>query len=165
MRWPAYFILAYVAIGLQIGLGEYLRVGGALPNLILLAVIFIAVNAPRDAALLGCFGIGAIQDLVGLHPLGLYALAYALVAMFVVSTQELVYRAHPITHFTLAFVGGILVAAVVCIHGWLQGPREAVGSLLATALYTAILAPFLLGGLHLTRKAFAFSTRRRVRAF
>jgi rod shape-determining protein MreD len=165
MRWPAYFILAYVAVGLQIGLGEYLRVGGALPNLILLAVIFIAVNAPRDAALLGAFGIGAIQDLVGLHPLGLYALAYGLVGMFVVSTQELVYRAHPITHFTLAFVGGILVAAVVCILGWLQGPRESVGSLLSTALYTAILAPFVLGGLQLTRKAFAFSSRRRVRAF
>src|SRR3954471_14398783 len=136
MRWPVYFILAYVAIGLQIGLGEYLRVGGAMPNLVLLAVIFIAVNAPRDAALLGCFGIGAIQDLVGLHPLGLYALAYALVGMFVVRTQEIVYRGHPPTHFTLAFVGGILVASVVCIHGWLQGPREPIGALLATALYT-----------------------------
>src|SRR3954469_10706494 len=165
MRWPAYFILTYVAIGLQIGLGEYARVGGAVPNLILLAILFIALNAPRDAALLGCFGIGVIQDIVSLHPLGLYALAYSLVAMFVVSTQEIVYRAHPLTHFTLAFVGGVLVAAVVCIHGWLQGPHEPIGSLLATALYTAILAPFVLGGLQLTRKAFAFSTRRRARAF
>src|SRR5947208_13176030 len=104
MRWPAYFILAYLAIGLQIGLGEYVRVGGAMPNLVLLAVIFIALNAPRDAALLGCFGIGMIEDLVGLHPLGLYALAYSLVGMFVVSTQELVYREHPVTHFTLGFV-------------------------------------------------------------
>jgi rod shape-determining protein MreD len=165
MRWPAYFILAYIAVGLQIGLGEFLRVGGALPNLILLAVIFIALNAPRDAALLGCFGIGMIQDLVGLHPLGLYALAYAVVGMFVVSTQELVYRSHPLTHFTLALIGGMIVAAVVCIHGWLQGPPESISALLATALYSAILAPLVLGGLQLTRKAFAFSSRRRVRAF
>ena len=50
MRWPAYFILVYVAVGLQIGVGDYLRVGSARPDLVLLAVIFIAVNAPRDPA-------------------------------------------------------------------------------------------------------------------
>src|SRR3954463_1427148 len=116
MRWAAYFILAYVAIGLQIGLGEYLRVGGALPNLVLLAVIFIAVNAPRDAALLGAFGIGVVQDLVSLSPLGVDALAYSLGAMFTISTQELVYRAIPVTHFSLALVGGLLSAAVIAIH-------------------------------------------------
>src|SRR3954468_22143704 len=102
MRLPAYLILVYVTIGLQVGLGELLRVGGSKPDLVLLAVIFIAINAPRDAALLGAFGIGLAQDLLSLSPLGVYALAYSLVAMFTISTQELVYRAHPLTHFSLA---------------------------------------------------------------
>src|SRR5947208_13138077 len=168
MRWPAYFILVYVAVGVQVGAGEFLRVGGARPDLVLLAVIFIAINAPRDAALLGAFGIGLIQDLVSLSPLGLYALAYSLVGMFTVSTQELVYRAHPLTHFSLALIGGLLSAAVVAIHGWIKGPPGlSVMDLFSSALYTALLAPIVLGLLHLTRKAFAFSTRRRrsARAF
>src|SRR3954464_14721502 len=107
MRLPAYFILAYLAIGLQLGLVPYLRVGDCRPDLVLLAVIFISIHAPRDAALLGCFGIGLMQDLVSLNSLGVHALAYSLAAMFTVSTQELVYRAHPLTHFSLGFVGSL----------------------------------------------------------
>ena len=165
MRMTAYFILAYVAVGLQVGAAEFLRVGAAKPDLVLLAVIFIALNAPRDAALLGCFGIGFFQDLVTLNPLGLYALAYAIVGMFIVSTQEYVYKAHPLTHFTLGFVAALLCGSVLAIHGWVRGPRASVTELLAMALYTALLAPFVLGLLNLTRKAFSFSRHRRLRAY
>jgi rod shape-determining protein MreD len=165
MRWPAYLILVYFAIAIQIGGGEFLRVGNARPDLVLLAVIFIAIHAPRDAALLGAFGVGLVQDLVSLSPLGLYALAYSLVAMFTVSTQELVYRAHPVTHFSLGLIGGLLSAAVIAVHGWTRGPGVSVTDLFTSALYTALLAPIVLGMLNLTRKAFAFSSRRRARAF
>lgn len=165
MRWPAYAILVYIVIGLQLGIGEFLRVGGAKPDLVLLAVIFITVNARRDAALLGAFGIGAIHDMVTLGPLGVYALAYSLVGMFVVSTQELVYRAHPVTHFSLGLAGGLLVSAVVLVHGWIKGPSASIAELLASSFYTALLAPIVLGLLQLTRKAFAFSSRRRARSF
>ena len=162
MRWPAYFILVYFAIGLQIGAGEFLRFGNARPDLVLLAVIFITIHAPRDAALLGAFGIGVVQDLVSLSPLGLHALSYALVGMFVVSTQELVYRAHPITHFSLGLISGLLSAAVIAIHGWTRGPAGiSVLDLFTSALYTALLAPIVLGLLNLTRKAFSFTARRR----
>jgi hypothetical protein len=84
--------------------------------------------------------------------------------MFTISTQELVYKAHPVTHFTLAFVGGLLGASVFAIHGWVRGPRASVAELFAAALYTAVLAPFVLGLLNLTRKGFAFP-RRRARAY
>ncbi|MEO6437092.1 MAG: rod shape-determining protein MreD [Tepidisphaeraceae bacterium] len=165
MRWPAYFILAYVAVGLQIGLSEFLRVGsGARPDLILLAVIFIAINAPRDAALLGALGIGLMTDLVTIGPLGLYALAYSLAATFTVSTQEMVYKSHPVTHFTLGLVGGLLGGLVVLIHGWIKGPGVPISAILGSALYTAILAPVVLGLLNLVRGAFSFSSPSRRRA-
>jgi rod shape-determining protein MreD len=162
VRWISYFILAYLALGIQIGAGEFMRFGGAKPDLVLLAVIYIAINAPREAALLGAFLMGVMVDLVGLHPLGLYAFGYGLVAMFVVSTQEIVYREHPLTHFTVALVASLLVSTVALVHGWIFGPLLPLGGQFSTALYTAILAPIVLGVLQRTKRAFAFKPRRRV---
>ena len=102
MRWLAYVILAYIAIAVQIGLGPYVRYRGAQPNLVLLAAVFIALNAPRDAALLGCFCMGVLQDLVTQQPPGLFALSYGLTAMVAVSVHQVVYREHPLTHFLVA---------------------------------------------------------------
>ena len=162
MRWISYFILAYLALGTQIGAGEFLRFGGAKPDLVLLAVIYIAINAPREAALLGAFVMGLMVDLVGLQPLGLYAFGYGLVAMFVVSSQDVVYREHPLTHFTVALVASMLVSTVALVHGWIWGPVMPLGEQFATALYTAILAPIILGILQRMKRAFAFKPRRRV---
>jgi rod shape-determining protein MreD len=166
MRLTAYFILVYLVIGLQIGMGEFVRVGGsgARPDLVLLAVIFIAIHAPRDAALLGAFGIGLVKDMTTLSPLGLYAIAYSLVGMFTVSTQEYVYRAHPLTHASLGFVASFVAGAVVLIHGWIKGPPASLAEVFASAVYTAIVAPVVLGGLNLAKGAFSFR-RRRQRAY
>ena len=163
MRWFAYFILVYLAIGLQIGMGDFVRVGGsgARPDLVLLAVIFIAIHAPRDAALLGAFGIGLVKDMTTLSPLGLYAIAYSLVGMFISATQELVYRAHPVTHVLLGFAGSLLAGGVVMIHGWIKGPPASFAEVFGSALYTALLAPVVLGLLNLAKGAFAFRRRQR----
>lgn len=166
MRWVVYFILAYVSLGVQAGLaGPFLRVHGAPPNLVLLAAIFVAVNAPRESALLGCFVLGLMQDLLTTQALGVYALSYGLVGMFIVSTQEFVYRDHPITHFSLALAGGLMTGAVVFVHGWIKGPWAPPGALMASAAYTAVIGVVVLGVLQKVRSAFAFqSTRRKVKA-
>jgi rod shape-determining protein MreD len=175
MRWPTCFILAYVAVALQIALAPYLKYHGAAPNLVLLAVVYIAINAPRDAALLGCFCLGLMQDLVTQQPPGLYAFAYGLVALFVVATQQVVYKGHPLTHFTLALVGGLMTAAVLLAHSMVRpaSPRIKVGDLilpahrlsptllLEGALYTALLAPVALGLLGRVKGLFAFQSVRR----
>jgi rod shape-determining protein MreD len=162
MRWASYFILAYLALGIQIGAGEFLRVGGAKPDLVLLAVIYIAINAPREAALGGAFGMGLMVDLVGLGPLGLYAFAYGIVAMFVVSMQEVVYREHPMAHLFIALIASLLVSTIGLVHGWLHPPLLPLGVQFKTALYTAILAPIVLGILQRLKKGFAFKPRRRL---
>jgi len=177
MRWLAYFILAYVAIALQIGLGPYLRYKGAQPNLVLLAAVFVALNAPRDAALLGCFCMGVLQDLVTQQPPGLFALSYGLTAMLAVSMNQVVYREHALTHFSVALVGGLLTMAVLLVHGWVHpAAAKAVGPDGATTLpairlsagvefvrvvYTAALAPVVLGLLQRSKKVFAFQPQRR----
>jgi rod shape-determining protein MreD len=162
MRWLSYLILAYLALGVQIGAGEFMRVGGAKPDLVLLAVIYIAINAPRTAALGGAFGMGLMVDLVGLGPLGLYAFAYGVVAMFVVSMQEVVYREHPMAHLMIAFIASLLVSTIGLVHGWIHPPLLPLGVQFKTALYTALLAPIVLGILHKMKRAFAFKPRRRI---
>ena len=185
MRWLTYFILAYLALGIQAGLGDYLSYQGAAPNLVLLAAIFVAINAPRDAALLGCFGMGVMQDLLTQQPPGLFGLAYGLVGLMVAGTNQVVYREHPLTHFSMALAGGIAVAIVLLVHSWIHPPgargtvwiggagpapatqvtvdavRLSPATEFTRALYTAVLAPVVLGLLQRVKKAFAFQPSRR----
>ena len=177
MRLAAYFILAYVALGLQLGLGDYGSYAGASPNLVLLAVVFIAVNARRDAALLGCFSMGVMQDLLTRQPPGLYALSYGLVALAVSGAAGVVHRAHPLTHLSMAFVGGLITAGVLLLHGWVHPAAPPVEAETPTAvaagaslpairldpmtefarvIYTAVLAPLVLGVLQRFKRAFSF---------
>jgi rod shape-determining protein MreD len=176
MRWFAYFILAYLAVALQIGLAPFLRYRGAAPNLVLLAAVFIALNAPRDAALLGCFCLGVLQDLVTQQQLGLFALSYGLMGLVVFGLHQVVYREHPLTHFSMALVGGVITTCVLLLHGWIHPPSPAAPGLPAIRLspatefirtaYTAVLAPVVLGVLQRIRKVFAFQPqRRKVRAW
>src|SRR4029077_7453097 len=107
MRWLPFFILAYIILGLQLGLSGYAQYRGAAPNLGLLAVVFISLNAPRDQALLGSFLLGAMQDLVTLQPMGLYAFTYGLIAMLVNALSQVAYREHPLTQLVMALIGGV----------------------------------------------------------
>lgn len=166
MRWVSYFILAYIALGVQIALEGFVDIKGVAPNFVLLVVIFLGVNGGREPVLLGSFILGLMQDLLTLYPLGTWAVTYTLVAMFVLSTQEIVYREHPLTHFSLALTGGILCGVVLTIHGWiyplLHGANTAHGggmALFTSAIYTAVLAPVILGVLQRMRRAFAFRKR------
>jgi rod shape-determining protein MreD len=177
MRWLAYCILAYVAIALQIGLAPFVRYNHAAPNLVLLAAVFIALNAPREAALLGCFCLGVLQDLVTQQQPGLFALSYGLMGMVVFSAHQVVYREHPLTHFVLALIGGLIAAVVLLVHGWMYpaSPRAAAapgapalpairlsaGTEFTRVAYTAVLAPVVIGLLQRAKKVFAFQSQRR----
>jgi rod shape-determining protein MreD len=179
MRMISYIFLAYFALALQIGLAPFIAYHGAAPNLVLLAVVFIAVHAPRDAALIGCFALGFLQDLTTLQQPGLFALSYGLVALFVVSTQQVVYKEHPLTHFSLALAAGLITAIILLLHGWIHPPaaRTTEGTVvfpavristtlqLYSVLYTSFLAPIVLGLLQRARGLFGFAGRRRARAW
>jgi rod shape-determining protein MreD len=167
MRWFAYFILAYVAMGLQIGLAPYLIWHGAAPNFGLLAMIFIAANARREPALLGCFAIGLFQDLLSVQQPGLFAFSYGLIAWLITGAQQPLVR-HSLTAQTLlALLGGILTAFVILVQSWLHpagaaiegGPaiRISASALFLSVIYTTLLAPVILGLLGRSKKFFAFS--------
>src|SRR5512147_653535 len=118
MRWISYFILAYLIVAIKVGLGGFINWGQANPNLVRCAAVFVAVNARREEALIGAFGLGLLQDLFTQQPPGLYAFSYALLGLFVVGTQPVVYAEHPLTHFFLALAGAVLTNAVVFFNEW-----------------------------------------------
>jgi rod shape-determining protein MreD len=158
----AYLILAYLALGIQVGVSPFIRLGGAPPNFGLLAALFIALNAPREPAMLGCFGLGLMQDLLTQQTLGLYALSYGLIALLVIETQQMVLSDHPLTHVIVAFLAASLCAIVLLLYSIFRLPpamRFDVGKLSLSTLYTTILAPFVLGFLQRIRKMFGFQRR------
>jgi rod shape-determining protein MreD len=171
MRWSIYFILAYITLGLQTGIARAMQVNSAGPNLVLLAVVFIAMNAPRDAALLGGFLLGALQDLTTQGTMGLYAFSCGLIAMFVNGARGLSRRDHPATQFSLTLGAGLMLAVVLAIHGWLRpagaatteagiqlpAVRLAILPLFYSAIYSAILAPIVLGILQRMKRVFRFA--------
>jgi rod shape-determining protein MreD len=178
MRWFAYFILAYVMLGLQLGLGAHMQFRGGSPNLVLLVVVFISLNAPRDEAMLGSLLLGAMQDLVTLEPMGLYALSYGLVAILISSAGQLTFREHPLTQLFMTLIGGIITASLLLVHGWIHplGPARHEGDavfravhqsprlLAVSVIYTALLAPIVLGILQRMQRVFSFQpTRRKMR--
>jgi rod shape-determining protein MreD len=179
MRWFPLFILAYLIVGIQFGAGSFLRIGsGQPPNLALLAVAFIAINAPTPAAIVGAIVIGLFQDLTTGQPPGLYAFSYGLFASVVSRWRWLPPRGNPITQVIVAFTGAMLTAMVLYLQGVVHpaaaahatpgGPavaavRASPGPLCLAALYTTALAPIVMGLLHLTRPIFAFAPRGRRR--
>ena len=160
MRPLPFFVLAYLALGLQMGLGGVAQLGGGPLNVVLIAVAFIAINARQNAAVGGCFALGLLHDLVGSGPLGGYALAYTLVAFLMAGTDRALNVEHAWTHFAVVFLGGIVTAVVL----WLQGhfARYGIATPLwpnvAGAFYTAVLGIFVLRWLTRLRKRFRFKS-------
>ncbi len=164
MRWLSYFILAYVAIAVQMGLNGLANWGQASPNFVLPVVVFIAINASREEALVGAFLLGVMQDLFTVQPPGLYAFSYGLFALFVVGAQPSLYRDHPLTHGVMTLAGGLLTGTVVAFNEWtypllhrvVDAPPVSLGRLFGGAFYTALLAPVLLFPLVRGKRLFAF---------
>src|SRR5438105_4361671 len=115
MRWFIYFILAYLMVGLQVGLAPFLRWHGVEPNFVWITAVFISINAPREPAMLGCFVLGVVQDLVTAPSsrFGLYALSYGIFALAAAGSGTSVIRANPVVHFVITLLGGVVTAVIV----------------------------------------------------
>jgi rod shape-determining protein MreD len=172
MRWLAFSILAYLVLGLHVALRPYVAWNDAMPDLVMLGVVFIGINAPRPEGLLACFMLGALSDLFTQQPLGTHAVAYSLAGLFILANQQTVYREHPATHFGMALAGSVVAGAFLLIHAWayrrLHPPAtpaavELVGpgvwTQLLSALYTAALSPIVVGPLQRCKRWFAFQYR------
>ena len=177
MRWLIYFILAYLILGIQLGLGSYIAFRDVSPNLLVLLVVFISLNAPREEALLASFLLGGLQDLITLQPLGLFAFSYGVVALAVCWLAESVRRSHPLTHLSLTFMATMIVGVLLLIHDLVSpvGPAAKFGGtalkairigprvVIVSAAYTTLLSPLVIFLLQRFNRLLSFDQNNRWR--
>ena len=144
MRWLPFLTLCYLAVGLQAGVGAWLGVGRARPDLVAVVVTWAAVTAPAEAALLGAVAAGAMLDFVSAGPFGSAALGYGLAGLAAVGLGREVSRSHPLTHAGLgaavALVAWAVAASVDRARGGAGGAGAvaAIGSVVYTAGLTVV---------------------------
>lgn len=158
-------LLAYVVLGLQSGIAPFIDVRSATPNLLLPVVIFIALYASREPALIGIYVLGLMQDMLSQDPLGVYPLVYAVVAYAARMTRPVIHREHWLTHLILGLVGGALHGGILwLVSVRLGGERYSFELIANSAVYSAITTPIILKLLIRAKRLFGFQPERRPRS-
>ncbi len=141
-------------LGLQVGLYAFVPI-----NFVLISAVFIVINATREPAVIACFVLGVLQDLVvGTGPIGQYALAYCCVALLVAGDERAIASDHPATHFLVTLFGGVVVAIVLKVIAVWHGIGTSILTDLLSGFYTSIAAVIVLYVLSKLRKKFRFRT-------
>lgn len=160
MRWLTFCILAIVVLTLEVTVAPLLEWHGARPQWLLMLAVFFALNGRSVDVLIGAWILGLLYDLHTLPEyVGLFSLAFSLVAIIVYSMREFLFREHPLTHFLVTFAACLLIQIMLDVHRaaafgdssggiWSLG-RETLLTALVTALF-ALPVHFALLRLHRT---------------
>jgi len=150
MRWIGFLILLALAAVLQSTVVSWIRIQRIGPDLVFLLALFYLLYAEPLDALIVAWLAGLTLDLFSQVRLGTFAFSFGLVGLVLVRLRQLVFRDHPVTQLFLALVGCELTQAVArSVTAVLEprlawGPTDVLLGALYTALYTAVLAPYVL---------------------
>lgn len=148
-RWVVVPLVLLLGVALQTSLFARLPVFGALPDLLLLATIGVALESEPEVGAAVGFVAGLLQDLAGVLPLGMSALAYTLVGYTVAAFGRYLPRG-PLAPIGVVFAGTLAGQAFVLLLAFLLGQGSRALSpqvLLLSAFYNASLAAVFLPGL------------------
>lgn len=158
MRWPVLVMFGFVLIAVQLSLRNALTLQslwGISPNVVAPLAVFVALFAPRSAALWSCWWLGLVLDLAPQaaatphHLLGINALALTAGGYVILQVRTTVFRRRALTvgFLTLAFlVAAALVAgSLLTIRSWYPGelpyrPLVSLGKSVLAALYSGVIA-------------------------
>jgi len=164
MRPLPFIILAVVTLVLQVALMPAIALTSARfqPQLLLIVAMFVALYARAEIALIGCWVLGLMLDLATIGPMGAFAFAFGLAGLGIVSARASIFRDHPLSHFFLALVFGLAANEVVALRqAVVSGPSIQLVVLepLGFAVYTALIAPYLMLLLNRLRGVMDFPER------
>ena len=139
MRWGVFIIFALIGIAIDGGLVDVLRIESlwdVRPSFCAVLAVFVALSAPRLAALWGCFVLGLLLDLSTPYTadgnrivwlVGPYALGLLAGGWLVVRGRTIVFRRRALTIGVMT-LGCLLVAQVIIVvllmlrsRGWYPG--------------------------------------------
>ena len=142
MRWLTFFVLAILAVSLQSTVANRLAWHGLRPDWVLVLVVFYALHARTDHAMLAGWVSGAIADLMTLERFGLVSLCYGVAAVLVCRVRDLLFTRHPLTHFTVTLGAALGVQVLWTVYRLVTGlPTGSLPGLIGSSVYTALWAP------------------------
>lgn len=163
MNWLSFAVVAWLFLGLELGLRDALRLGDSAvaPSFVIPLLVYITLSTPPRTATWIAIALGLTLDLSWVlvrangpagYVVGPYVLGLVLAAQLVHAARGMVIRNNPLTITCLsglaAMVAHIVVVAVLTLRG--AGidnldfnPTGQLQSRFFSALYTAILAFFL----------------------
>lgn len=159
MKRIALFVLAWLLLGLEIGLRSTLQLWSPIvsPSLVFILAAFVAMTAPPRTAAWWAIGLGLAVDVVSPTPLpppglpavvlGPHALAFLVASHLIVSMRGVMIRRNPLTLGFLTLAGGLvaqaLLLSVAFVRSYLDGAAfhaaEELGARGAGAAYTAVV--------------------------
>lgn len=150
-RWT--FVWGAAAFVLELGLADAVRLGPAWPDLAFAYVAAVALLSGARHGLLAGAGLGLMVDLYSAHWLGLHALAYGaagwglgrLVAPFDEQNRAVAFLAAGLGGLFAASVQAVVVAVLAGGLDVRALVFAALPSVLFTALFVALVAPWDLG--------------------
>lgn len=138
----------YVLIVAQTTLVGAVSVAGARPDLLMIAVLLIALHEGAAGGAMAGFVAGLFVDLNSVQTLGVTSLANAFVGFAAGSVADRLVRTSWVTRVVLVFAAAVVrdqVVAMLAMGGDFGGSlRFFFRSIVVGGLYTALLAPILM---------------------
>jgi rod shape-determining protein MreD len=160
MRWITFGILLYLATALQVAhFGQWSEAGYFHVEFIPMLAVFYALYPAEDYALLACLCCGFMYDLTGIGLLGVNTILLSLAGYGITRIRMNIFRQNPISQAVLVFLTVVFVLLgrnILTRMGlWsadqpmtvLSGYAPTIGITLSSAIYTAIVAPWVFRGL------------------
>ena len=135
---------------------QFASIAGVQPDLVLIVIVYAANKNGTMTGQLAGLGAGVVLDVMGLSPLGFYALIYAVIGAVHGTTKGKMF-VDPVVMPVLFALVAVLMKGILGIGlAGLYGIDGVVGRVLSTPFlielgYTAVLSPVLFGLLSLIR--------------
>jgi len=135
---------------LQTNILRVIAIGGAVPDLALIVLVFLANRNGSMAAQVSGFVAGIVQDLVSLAPLGFHAFVRTLTGYLFGLTRGNIFVDPILVPVLIVLAATILKGVLTALLAAVFGISSAFAGLFSTTflielLYNAVLAPFLFG--------------------
>ena len=148
MRVARLALLIVCLLIAQVAVFPHLQLFGVVPDLGLLVAIAVGYKYGAEAGAITGFFAGLGYDLFLETPLGLCAISYAIVGYFMGVIESGLFRSPRWLPSLLGAIGGLAGGLLFIGIGVLAGEenvkgQEAVVTVLLSALYDALLAPFV----------------------